>query len=365
MNIRIILIAVFFIVAAGLQDGTVEADSKYKSAVERLKAQNKQMVQDLKKELKEIQQEIREKNYKFRVGITEAFKYKISEINGDKKLKKEPTPEENKKEKKLFEDEIKKIQKIEEPAVIPEKRPEVKPDITPAPVPPPVIVPEAGEEEDKCECNSGLERWDWRDKGVVTDIQFQGQCGGCWAFAAVAALESNFLIHYNEKLDFSEQYFINCIKNGCNGGNSMNVFNYLKTNSIPFESELPYAGKEQSCEGAKGSSYYTVASGYVGDYRSYVDPGLKKIKEAVCKYGPLVVSMRSTRAFHAYKGGIYDEVATGTTNHAILVVGWDDSKNSYIVKNSWGKDWGENGYVLMDYKTNTAKYARWVLVKKK
>ena len=145
----------------------------------------------------------------------------------------------------------------------------------------------------------------------------------------------------------------------------MNVFNYLKTQSIPFESELPYIGKEQKCKSVKGSSYYTVASGYVGDYRDYVDPGLKKIKEAVCKYGPLVVSMRSTRAFHAYKGGIYDEVAPGTTNHAILIVGWDDSKTSYIIKNSWGKDWGEDGYVLMDYKTNTAKYARWVLVKKK
>lgn len=360
---RILLLSVLIISLAILHNNT-KADNKYRDAVERLKAQNKQMVQDYKEEIKKIQQEIREKNYKFKVGITEAFKYKIEEINGFQKLKKEPGKEENESEKKKFEEEIKKIKKANKPVEKPEAKPELKPEAKPAVVVPPAAVPEKTEEE-CCECKASLSRWDWREKGVVTDVKFQGRCGGCWAFAAASALESSVLINYSEKLDFSEQYFINCIENGCNGGNSLYVYEHLKSKGIPLEEQLPYSGMEQTCKEVPVSPYYAVASGYVGDYNDYEDPGVEKIKNAVCKYGPIVVSMRSTRAFHAYKGGIYDENAPGGTNHAILIVGWDDSKNAYIVKNSWGKDWGENGYVYMDYGTNTGKYARWVLVKKK
>lgn len=348
MKIKILLIFICLILAAVINENNISADSQYMDAVLKLRSQNKQMVQDLKKELKNIQDEIRKNNYKFKVGITEAFKCKISEINGFQKLKKEPTPQQNIEQQKIFDDQIKIIKQ--------EKKPEGKSVIVP-----PVAVPE---KEKECECDEKLAKWDWREKDAVSDVQFQGVCGCCWAFAAVGALESSSIINYQEKVKFSEQYFVNCIQYGCNGGNSLNVFEYLKTHSIPFENQLPYAGAEQPCRDVRGSSFYAMATGYVGD-DDYENPGVRKIKRAVCKYGPIVVSMRSTRAFHAYKGGIYDEVAPGDTNHAILIVGWDDSKNSYIVKNSWGKDWGENGFVWMDYKTNTGKYARWVLVKKK
>lgn len=347
MNIRIILIFSFVIIFLNINNTTIKGDNNYRDAVERLKEENKQRVQDLKVELKEIQQEIRAKNYKFRVGITEAFKCKISEINGFMKLKKEPTPNENIKQKKIFEREIKKRK---------EKKIKLEPEEKKAITPP---------QKDECGCDASLSKWDWRQKGAVTDIQSQGRCGCCWAFAAVAAIESNFVIQYNERLNFSEQYFVNCIKYGCNGGNPIKVFSYLKNNSIPLESDLPFKGREESCSDVSTTSYYTVACGYVSEGKDYKNPGIKKIKEALCKYGPIVVAMRSTRAFHAYKGGIYDEIAKGKTNHAVLIVGWDDSKNAYLVKNSWGKNWGEDGYVWMDYKTNTGRYAVWVLVKKK
>ncbi len=357
MRIKIIFIFICLIFSAGIVENNISANSQYMDAVLKLRSQNKQMVEALKIELKNLQNEIRQKNYRFKVGITEAFKCKISEINGYQKLKKEPTPQQNIEQLKIFEEEKAKISLEQKPAVIvPEKKPEEKPVIVP-----PVVAPE---KEEECECNEKLARWDWRDLGAVSNVQFQGICGCCWAFAAVSALESSAVINYKEKLDFSEQYFVNCIQYGCNGGNSLNVFEYLKTRTIPLENQLPYAGSEQPCKSVPGSSYYAVATGYVGE-NDYENPGVLKIKRAICKYGPIVASMRSTRAFHAYTGGIYDEVARGETNHAVTIVGWDDSKNSYIVKNSWGTDWGENGYAMMDYKTNTGRYARWVLVKKK
>ncbi|MCU0821831.1 MAG: C1 family peptidase [Spirochaetes bacterium] len=356
MKFRVLLIIICLLIVAGIIENSISADNQYMDAVLKLRGENKAMVEALKTELKNIQNEIRQKNYKFKVGITEAFKCKISEINGFQRLKKEPTPQQNIEQKNIFEDEITRISREKKPVIIPEKRPEEKPEFVP-----PVVVPK---KEEECECNEKLASWDWRDRGAVTDVQFQGVCGCCWAFAAVGALESNAIINYKEKLDFSEQYFVNCIKYGCNGGNSLYVFEHLKSRTVPMENQLPYAGSEQPCKNVPGSGYYAVATGYVGE-DDYEDPGEIKIKRAICKYGPIVASMRSTRAFHAYTGGIYDEIARGETNHAVLIVGWDDAKKSYIVKNSWGRDWGENGFVWMDYKTNTGKYARWVLVKKK
>ncbi len=353
----IILVLMLFIVSIYIECSNTNAKSQYSEAVEKLATENKLMTEKLKMELQQIKNEMRLKNYKFKVGLTEAFKYKISELNGFRKLEKEPSSGNNREQNKIFDEEINKRKKAQE--IKQQKLPEKKPAVIP-------VVPHATiENSEKCECSNELSKWDWREKDAVTDVKFQGRCGCCWVFAAVGAMESNFIINYNEKLEFSEQYFINCIKNGCNGGNPIKVFEYLKTNSIPLELEMPYKGIEQTCKALKSTPYYTVANGYVGGDNDYENPAVEKIKSAVCKYGPIVAGMRSTRAFHAYKGGIYDEKEYGETNHAILIIGWDDSKHAYLIKNSWGNDWGEKGYAWMDYDTNTGKYASWVLVKKK
>jgi cathepsin L len=93
---------------------------------------------------------------------------------------------------------------------------------------------------------------------------------------------------------------------------------------------------------------------------------VNRIKKALCQYGPLSAAIRSTRAFHAYTGGIFDQKRPGRVNHAIVIVGWDDSKNAYLIKNSWGKDWGLNGYAWVDYRSNSVgNWARGIHVRKK
>jgi cathepsin L len=86
-----------------------------------------------------------------------------------------------------------------------------------------------------------------------------------------------------------------------------------------------------------------------------------QIKQALCDHGPVAVAMEATRLFQAYTGGVYNEPGISGINHAVTIVGWDDSNQAWIVKNSWGMGWGEAGYFRIRYGSNTIGYAAaWV-----
>lgn len=88
------------------------------------------------------------------------------------------------------------------------------------------------------------------------------------------------------------------------------------------------------------------------------------IKKALCAYGPLGVAVAVTSAFQAYKSGVFNENSNADINHAVTLVGWDDSKQAWRIKNSWGKAWGEAGYMWITYNTNKIGYgASWVQAK--
>ncbi len=112
MSFRTIISFTFLLIFAGVQQNSTSADNKYQDAVEKLKKENKQMVEALKKELKQIQQEIKDKNYKFRVGMTEAFKFKISEINGYQEIKEQPTDFMSMREESWFVEHIKILREL-------------------------------------------------------------------------------------------------------------------------------------------------------------------------------------------------------------------------------------------------------------
>ena len=216
--------------------------------------------------------------------------------------------------------------------------------------------------------------FNWRDAGKMTPMKNQSTCGSCWAFAAVGVFESVWLIRNGESVILSDQHVLDCATENnrevgnCNGGWYSGVFNYYKTRSFQLAKDFPYKNKKEMCRPGMQTKYKVQTWGYVVPNMGI--PKVDEMKRALCTYGPLVATVKVTPAFQAYKSGIFDEMARVSSprdiNHAIIIVGWDDSKNAYLVKNSWGSFWGEEGYVWIDYRSNNIGYgALWVVAAKK
>jgi cathepsin L len=205
-------------------------------------------------------------------------------------------------------------------------------------------------------CGSNLSKWDWRTKGKVTSIK-QQMCGDCWAFAAIGQMESALLVAGWSGQDLSEQHMLSCSNAGdCGGGNRSLAIPWSVSNKVATEAAYPYEGGVKSaCKGIAGS-WQLLASGWI-DGSGNVTP-TATLKNAICEYGPVSVSIYASPALQGYGGGVFNENNNDQgTNHAILLIGWDDSKQAWLIKNSWGTDWGESGYAWVRYGTNNV--GRW------
>jgi len=209
-------------------------------------------------------------------------------------------------------------------------------------------------------CFAGKSRFSWTDLGKVTPVRNQSSCGSCWAFAAMGAYESSYLIRNNISIDASEQDIINCAGAGsCSGGWYDPVFDFMLTNGVATEVTEPYQAIDAFCDATNAKPYRAINWGFVT--AKHEIPSVSEIKDALCQYGPLSVAVNATAAFQAYTGGVFNENATGSINHAVTIVGWDDDKNAWLIKNSWGSWWGDNGYMWIDYNSNKIGYAAtWV-----
>ena len=192
---------------------------------------------------------------------------------------------------------------------------------------------------------------DWRDHNgnFVSGIRDQGQCGSCWAFSMTGALESYVLLNQNKPgtdLNLSEQVLISCGGAGsCNGGQL--DASYLQSTGLPPASYYPYTATNGTCTTAKpGWKTHTYKIGTWGS----VDQNLDAIKSALATYGPLPIAFYVYEDFMHYKGGIYS-YTTGKElgGHGVLLVGYNDAEQYFIVKNSWGPGWGENGFFRIAY----------------
>ena len=207
------------------------------------------------------------------------------------------------------------------------------------------------------------ESFDWRNidgngTGYVTPIRNQKSCGSCWAFAAAAALESYILMTRNSpniNLDLSEQILVSCYNpNGCSGGSPSGASSYIKSTGLPLESCFLYTAFDaqdgsssvfcsQACANWQASTYKILNYGSVS-------ATVSAIKDALVNYGPLVTTFSVYADFFSYNGGIYSYTSgTYQGGHAVLIIGYDDVNQCFIVKNSWGTGWGEAGFFRIAY----------------
>ncbi|MBI4656899.1 MAG: C1 family peptidase [Elusimicrobia bacterium] len=192
---------------------------------------------------------------------------------------------------------------------------------------------------------------DWRNfnGNYVTPVKDQKKCGSCWAFAMTGALESYVLRTQNTPgadVDLSEQVMLSCSGAGSCSGGLLNA-GFIKKTGLPPESYYAYTATNGSCK--------TAAEGWQNAAHKILDWGsvskkLTAIKTALVQHGPLPTAMMVYEDFMHYKSGIYSYV-TGKKlgGHAILLVGYNDAEQYFIVKNSWDTDWGENGFFRIAY----------------
>ncbi|XP_054778213.1 zingipain-1-like [Prosopis cineraria] len=212
-------------------------------------------------------------------------------------------------------------------------------------------------EPDSDYCPNAPQSLDWRDFGAVTDVKNQKQCGSCWAFSSTGAIEGINKIANNTLVSVSEQQLVSCDPNsyGCSGGQAFFAFEYvIKNGGIASEEDYPYEAINGTCDHEKKKIALTI-DGY-GNVTSLSEQSLFC---AVSRQPVSVYIYATTQDFQFYKGGLFDgssctNVSHWNTTHAMLIVGYDsfgDGLDYWIVKNSWGKDWGDNGYIYI--KRNT------------
>lgn len=197
----------------------------------------------------------------------------------------------------------------------------------------------------------------WRDR--ITAVKNQGGCGSCWAFAATGVLEAAEILFNGQPqtLDLAEQQLVNCVpvfgpgSENCGGNSSTNAYKFLKGSSHALESSVPYKASVLSCDGSAGAAAYAVDDwAYAGE--DSASPTVDEIKSAIIAHGPISSSVHVSPAFQHYAGGVFDEDDPGATNHAVVLVGWDDAKGAWHLRNSWSERWGEGGYMWIKYGAN-------------
>lgn len=234
-------------------------------------------------------------------------------------------------------------------------------------------------------------KWDWREQvKEYPGVRAQGRCGSCWAFGSTAIAEWTYVIQMGDRenkrgpiinffiwlwnlitlngcdddddpppgppppppppsgdIDLSEQDLVSCSNHGsCWGGYFAHKWQMEK--GMPSEADYPYTASNSRCKSGvhrplKIKDYYYVADGNT--------PSVQEIKEAMIKYGPVAVTVTANGAMQGYKSGIFGGSACSgrTTNHIVTLIGWDDATETWIMQNSWGKKWGEYGYMRIKW----------------
>ncbi|KAF0305907.1 Cathepsin L [Amphibalanus amphitrite] len=202
---------------------------------------------------------------------------------------------------------------------------------------------------------------DWRDQGAVTPAKDQGQCGSCWSFSTTGSLEGMWKLAGNDLVSLSEQQLMDCSfsygNNACNGGEMRYSFEYLTDiGGIMSEADYPYEARTHH----NRCNYDPAKS--VADCTDFViiqTDDESKLLDAVGNVGPVAVGMDASHLdFQLYSSGIYSNANCGTAiselDHGVLAVGYgtDAEGDFWLVKNSWGAEWGMDGFFKMARNAN-------------
>ncbi|KAG5511338.1 hypothetical protein GH5_07587 [Leishmania sp. Ghana 2012 LV757] len=197
---------------------------------------------------------------------------------------------------------------------------------------------------------------DWRDEGAVTRVKDQGSCGSCWAFSAVANIESQWKLAGHMLVGLSEQQLVSCdnVDSGCSGGLMLQAFDWLLRNangSVFTEKSYPYTSGNGDVPDCLEDEDLVIGAHIDGHVT------LKSNEDAMAawlaKNGPISIAVDAT-SFQFYKSGILTECNGTQLNHGVLLVGYNMAGKVpyWIIKNSWGEEWGEAGYVRVVMGTN-------------
>ncbi|CAO1340728.1 unnamed protein product [Diamesa tonsa] len=193
---------------------------------------------------------------------------------------------------------------------------------------------------------------DWRLKGAVTSVKNQFPCGSCWAFSAVGALEGQYFKKSGKLISLSTQNLVDCSTTtgnlGCNGGSPLlSIIHIVNHGGIETEASYPYEGRDGKCR-FNSTNAETTFDGFGGFFNDE-----ETLKEAVAQIGPISVMVRVEKNLQHYDSGIYyiPDWISSDISHSMLIVGYgtdDELKQDYwLLKNSFGPNWGENGYIRM------------------
>merc|ERR1712223_214178 len=196
---------------------------------------------------------------------------------------------------------------------------------------------------------------DWRDKGYVTPVKNQKQCGSCWAFSATGSMEGAHFKKTGKLVSLSEQNLVGCVTKdfGCNGGLPGDAFQYvIKNNGIDTETSYPYTARDGQCHYSSATEGATFSEAVAVESKNE-----DTLKKAVATVGPVSVGIDASHfSFQLYKRGVYYCRFCSQTrlDHGVLVVGYgnEDGHDYWMVKNSWGSNYGENGYIKMSRNRN-------------
>ncbi|KAA8534771.1 hypothetical protein F0562_029787 [Nyssa sinensis] len=199
---------------------------------------------------------------------------------------------------------------------------------------------------------------DWRLEGIVSPVKNQGHCGSCWTFSTTGALEAAYKQAFGKGISLSEQQLVDCAQAfnnfGCNGGLPSQAFEYIKYNGgLETEEAYPYTGKDGECKFSSENVGVQVL-----DTVNITLGAEDELKHAVAIVRPVSVAFEVVTGFRFYQKGVYTNNTCGTTpmdvNHAVLAVGYgvENGVPYWLIKNSWGEDWGDNGYFKMEMGKN-------------